>query len=212
MQKLCSKCGISKSNNLFGKCKKSKDGLRYDCKECKRKVDKEWRLNNKDKITAYKRKNDQKNNKKYLPKKLAWEQKQRKENPEFRIKQNLRNRLKNALKSNKKNKTFDIIDTSIEFFKDWLEYQFDSKMSWDNYGSYWHIDHVIPCSSFNFTHLEQQKECFNWKNCRPMEASSNMSKNNKILKYDIVLQELKVKHYLNNKQATHLVAGTPLLT
>lgn len=46
MSKICCKCKIEMSVNMFGKLKSSKDGLRYDCKIC-RKI---YRENNSEKI------------------------------------------------------------------------------------------------------------------------------------------------------------------
>ena len=53
-------------------------------------------------------------------------------------------------------------------------------MSWNNCGSYWHFDHVRPCSSFNLSNDDQVLQCFNWKNLRPLEAKTNIRKGNKI--------------------------------
>lgn len=61
-------------------------------------------------------------------------------------------------------------------------------MTMENYGRMWHIDHVMPCSSFD---LDNMKECFNWKNMRPFKKEKNLKKSSKIDKYQIVLQELK---------------------
>ena len=84
--------------------------------------------------------------------------------------------MKNILKSNKNIRTIELIGCTSVFFKEWLEYQFDSKMSWDNYGSYWHIDHVTPCNSFNIELHEEQKICFHWTNCQPLEKNKKYSK------------------------------------
>jgi 5-methylcytosine-specific restriction endonuclease McrA len=54
-------------------------------------------------------------------------------------------------------------------------------MSWDNYGTYWHIDHIIPCSNFDFSDPIQQKECFNYTNLQPLEAKANIKKSNKMI-------------------------------
>lgn len=81
-------------------------------------------------------------------------------------------------------------------------------MNWDNYGSYWEVDHVIPCNSFDIEDNNQQLECFNWKNCRPLEKSLNNKKNDKIIPFVILKQELKVYSFI--KYATHLEAGKPL--
>ena len=109
------------------------------------------------------------------------------------------NRIRNALKSQnikKQNVTLILTDCTPIFLKKWLEHQFDSKMSWDNYGKYWHIDHVIPCASFDLLDEIEQFKCFNWKNLRPCEAIENVSKGDKIDNLQILLQEIRVNYYL----------------
>jgi len=56
-------------------------------------------------------------------------------------------------------------------------------MSWENYGK-WHIDHIKPCSSYDFNKSEDIIECFNWKNLRPCWGKENLEKSDKI---DLVL-------------------------
>jgi hypothetical protein len=48
--KVCSKCQTELSPIHFGKRKDSKDGLRNECKLCRRKIDKKYRFYNKDQI------------------------------------------------------------------------------------------------------------------------------------------------------------------
>ena len=66
------------------------------------------------------------------------------------------------------------------FFRSWLQYQFDDEMNWNNYGTYWHIDHVLPVSMFNHEEAEAVKKCWNWRNLRPLEARKNIKKSNSI--------------------------------
>ena len=74
-------------------------------------------------------------------------------------------------------------------------------MTLENYGKFWHIDHVCPCSKFDLSNLDEVNKCFNWKNLRPYLSHKNIQKNNKIndIDIDIVLQELKVKYFLKNQ-------------
>ena len=73
----------------------------------------------------------------------------------------------------------------------WLESQFDDKMSWENQCSYWDIDHVKPCASFDLTDEKQVFQCFHWTNIQPLEKRENYSKNNKIL--PVTIREHRVK-------------------
>ncbi len=43
----------------------------------------------------------------------------------------------------------------------------------------WHIDHIKPCSSFDFSIKEEQYKCFHYTNLQPMWGLENMSKNDK---------------------------------
>ena len=63
----------------------------------------------------------------------------------------------------------------------YLERQFKIGMTWDNYGE-WHVDHILPCASFDLTKRTQQKKCFHYTNLQPLLASDNMRKGAKILK------------------------------
>ena len=57
-----------------------------------------------------------------------------------------------------------------------LEKQFRDGMCWDNYGSFWHIDHKIPIS---FAKSKREVlELYALDNLQPLEASVNCSKAN----------------------------------
>jgi len=105
----------------------------------------------------------------------------RNNDPGFKLLTNLRIEIYHALQNNQKSgHTTDLLGCSIEFFKQYLESQFQPGMSWDNQGK-WHIDHIIPCSSFNLLVPDQQRLCFNYHNLQPLWARDNMSKSNKII-------------------------------
>ena len=54
-------------------------------------------------------------------------------------------------------------------------------MSWFNYGVFgWHMDHIIPCSKFDLSRLDEQRKCFHFSNLQPMWAKENIKKSNKI--------------------------------
>lgn len=72
---------------------------------------------------------------------------------------------------------------TMEQLKRHLESQFDDKMSWNNYGSYWHIDHIIPQSLLPYSSMEDGnfKKCWALENLRPLEKIANIKKGNRIL-------------------------------
>ncbi|NQZ48500.1 MAG: hypothetical protein HRT63_13370 [Erythrobacter sp.] len=70
--KKCSKCGEVKEVGEYGKDKSNKDGLRPSCKSCKKKLDSEYRKNNKDKIAEYRKRHYKDHYKKYKDKKAEY--------------------------------------------------------------------------------------------------------------------------------------------
>ncbi|MDN6292249.1 MAG: hypothetical protein L0J35_04160 [Tetragenococcus halophilus] len=104
----------------------------------------------------------------------------RREDTEFRLLDVCRKRLYKAVKNNRKSaKTIELIGCSTEHLKHHLEKQFKEGMSWENYGE-WHIDHIMPCASFDFSKPEHQKECFNYMNLQPLWAEENIRKSDKV--------------------------------
>jgi len=98
----------------------------------------------------------------------------------FRIRYNLRVRLFKALHRNQKTKTtIDLLGCSIDFFKGWIENQFQAGMTWDNYGK-WEIDHIIPCASFDMSKEEEQTKCFHYTNLQPLWELDNIRKKDMI--------------------------------
>lgn len=99
----------------------------------------------------------------------------------FKILENLRNRLNRALKYNYKHSSVvELLGCSINFLKQHLENKFKPGMSWSNYGQ-WHIDHIKPCALFDLSIPEQQKICFNYRNLQPLWAKDNLSKGSKYI-------------------------------
>lgn len=104
-------------------------------------------------------------------------------NIQARIKHNLRIRTRHVLKGKiKSGTTIDLLGCQPEFLISYIEKQFKEGMTWDNYGRKgWHIDHIIPCSSFDLTDPEHQRKCFHYTNLQPLWAEDNLRKSDKIL-------------------------------
>lgn len=173
--KHCPKCNTIKNKSEFRSDKSRIDGLYGLCKVCKAEQDKNYKINNREKVNEIAKK--------------------RRSNPHERIAHNLRSRLWSFVK-NKQRKTLTYLKISRDEFIKWLEYQFDDKMNWENYGKYWHIDHIIPCSSFDLTIEKNIEICFNWKNLRPLYGPDNMSKNDKIIPEEIENHKKIVQKYI----------------
>lgn len=112
--------------------------------------------------------------------------------PIFRLRINLSNRINDALKSeSKSDDTENLIGIPFAQFKNWIEFQFDTDMTWENHGGYWEIDHVKPCASFNLTSEAEQKVCFAWSNQRPTLVKENREKEDKIIP-ELIAQHSKL--------------------
>jgi len=162
---------------------------RTDKRKAKRKANREkeeiklrtkaYREANKEKIKASQQ-NYHRNNR---VKVRAQVRKRLKENVKFRLSHNLRARFHDALKKaniSKNSSVHDLIGCSVEDLKAYLASLFEEGMSWDNYGK-WEIDHILPVASFDLTSIDQQKECFNYKNLQPLWAEENRKKGCKII-------------------------------
>lgn len=103
-------------------------------------------------------------------------------NLNYRLSISLRCRLNQALQNNQKSgSAVKDLGCSMEEFKKHLEDQFQEGMTWDNYGrkngiKCWHIDHIIPISSFDLSIREELDKACNYINLQPLWAIDNHKK------------------------------------
>jgi hypothetical protein len=189
--KTCSKCKQQKSLDMFYKLAKAKDGLSYWCKECWHKEkeahrlthkedynrrNREYRSRHPDRIYEIKRSSYLKRREYYLAQNKEYNKNRYKIDIKFRIAKNLRERMRLALHGAVKGGTTkDLIGLGWLELRCYIESLFGDGMSWDNYGE-WHIDHIKPCSRFNLSCPNQQKQCFNYSNLQPLWAVENARK------------------------------------
>jgi hypothetical protein len=139
-----------------------------------------WKQNNKQKQSELSKNWYEKNKIEKLKKNAINEKYQMIHNPIYRLTKNLRTRIPNALNGKIKYKgTIQLLGCTISQLKKYLEKQFTDKMNWENYGTYWHVDHIKPCSLFNLLNESEQMECFHYTNLQPLEAQENLKKYNK---------------------------------
>lgn len=132
---------------------------------------------NKDKKSLYAKANRPTINKRWRERAAV----RRKTDPNFRLRKCLSNRIRHALKGVSKSKrTVELLGCSVTALRRHLEAQFRPEMTWENYGSVWHVDHIRPCASFDLTDLEQQKLCFHWTNLQPLFAVENIKKGDRV--------------------------------
>ena len=147
----------------------------------RQKYQKEYTIKNKLLIQKYQKEYQIKNKLLILKKINEYRKKRKAEDISYRILNNTRARISKALKSNSKSsKTIDLLGCNIVFLKQYLESKFKDGMCWENYGlKGWHIDHIKPCSLFNFKNIEEQKQCFHYTNLQPLSAIDNLIKGKK---------------------------------
>jgi len=74
-----------------------------------------------------------------------------------------------------------LVNFTVDQLKAHIEKLFKPGMSWENYGTAWHIDHKIPIAAFNFERPDDIDFRLCWsKNLQPLEASKNKSKGAKL--------------------------------
>jgi hypothetical protein len=191
LYKKCTKCTSLKELSGFNKSLRAKDGLQSWCISCKaenyrnnrknilstmkeeywkdvkksREKLKKYRNNNPEIIRQQKKREYEKHKDKIKKRIRKNEVRRYKEDPNFRILKNIRRRigfyLNGMYKKSKRSK--ELLGCSVDYLKNYLSCKFENGMTWENYGE-WHIDHIKPCSSFDFSDPKQQEQCFHYSN------------------------------------------------
>ncbi len=134
----------------------------------KKKYDREYKLKNKDKYIKWRKENVDK----VREQRRIWGNKKAATDISYRIKRNIRTRIRCALKPNnayKVDKSQNLLGCSIEFFKKYIESLFTEGMDWDKFMSAdIEIDHIKPCAKFDLVNEEEQRKCFHYSNCQPL--------------------------------------------
>jgi hypothetical protein len=199
IQKYCFKCKTWKDIDSFHNCKSKYDGKAANCKECvhtrrakyyhdnkKESLEKSnvWRDKNRERVNECKRirnkpPEQKKKNAEYIRNK-------KKKDPTFKLRCNFSTLIYQCLRNqntSKTGKTWNkIVGYTLEELISYLESKFKPGMTWNNYGR-WHVDHILPVSSFAFTSVndEEFKKCWALENLQPLWAEENIKKSNKII-------------------------------
>lgn len=201
MSKICKKCNISKSIDKFY-FRSENNAYRPNCIDCllqqvryKRRsarlaivtsaeylLLKEQKLKNKiENLELNKIKLREVRNKR--------KQKRRKEDPTYRLRENISTEIRDMLKQNKAKRSFlTYLNYSLKDLKLHIESLFEPWMNWNNQGKYknwndndkstwtWQLDHIIPHSILKYTSMEDDnfKKCWSLDNLRPLSAKQNV--------------------------------------
>jgi len=149
LQSYCKQCYVDARSSNYQKYKaRERENHRQYKKNNPDKFKKykhDYYLKNKETVNLKSKKYRENNKEKVLETHRKYTSNKIKTDPFFKIKRNLRNRLYYALKREhwQKNTHFaEYIGCDKETLINHLESQFKSNMSWNNYGSVWHIDHI----------------------------------------------------------------------
>ncbi len=166
--KICKECGIEKPLDQYCKRKDTKDGVHRYCKECMSKRGKKEYSENKE-VHLKRTKRWREENKEYHKKLVndhyhnnkdyyrQWNQNKMDTDPLFRLRHAINALINFHLKEGKSERTLDYLGCTIQEYKEYLEPMFTPEMNWDNYGSYWEIDHIYPLAkggSFHYTNTQ----------------------------------------------------------
>lgn len=152
-------------------------------KDYYKQYQKEYRLKNREKLS------------KYNSNKLH-------SDPIYKLKHKLRTRFRKLIKGlHKKNSVLKYLGCDIEFCKKHLEGLFLEGMSWENHGKLWHIDHIIPCSVFDFSNEEDLKICWHYTNLAPAFVQDNLKKSDKLPNGESGRDYSSYKEYVERNQS-----------
>lgn len=185
---LCKVCGIEKDITDFYVDNRAKNKRRYLCKPCDKERNLQYKPRGFNSWAEYKSDRFKKiyateSGRIAHNKRINDYYHKHKNEPAYKIRKNMRNLLYCMVRSGKDGRNWNtIVGYSTKELMDHLEKKFDDKMSWENYGSYWHIDHIIPVSFFKNQSIESEefKRCWSLDNLQPLEAKENIRKSNKM--------------------------------
>ena len=179
MEKQRAKRGIKKVKGLPASCIDcGSEFVRYSirtvrCKDCQDKY-----TTARTRTESAKRKTDSSRRNRYN----EWVRCKRKSDVGFAVTAHMRTLMHRAFGSKKAGKSWrSFVDYSLEELMSHLEKQFLDGMTWENRGE-WHIDHIIPRSSFEYDDPcdPDFKACWALSNLRPLWAIDNIRKNARI--------------------------------
>lgn len=107
------------------------------------------------------------------------------ESASFKLNAYISTAIGSSLKGSKGGRRWQsLVGYTLSDLANHIEKQFSSGMTWDNRGTgpgRWHIDHIVPKSTFHFDSAEcpEFRACWALSNLRPFWSQDNLSKSSK---------------------------------
>lgn len=206
----CEECKIEVERKMKSRiilcpdCKRSRQNAR--CREFKAKnrdyisnYNAKYKKENADEISTYNSKYFQDNKDVIQAQSAARHAKYKKEKPQFKFMESMRNRMRRMLKAANTEKyasTLEILGCTKNDFTLWIEFLSDGKFPFEEHGEKWHYDHVIPCAAFDHTDEKDVAVCFHWSNYQPLSCADNLKKNAKITMDMLMTHLARVDEFL----------------
>lgn len=207
-QYICKDCQkiVNKEYKAANKEKIKQQKIKYNLENKDKIADykKIFNLNNKDKIRKQ-RQQFYKNNKEMLKARVSkhyienkslyreyntkYFRDRRLNDSSFKLRGYFSTSIRRALQCKNRVSCLKFLSYSFQELKIHLETQFESWMTWENYGTYkfkiwddndqttwtWQVDHIIPHSTFEYTSMEDQefRDCWALSNLRPLSSKQN---------------------------------------
>ena len=189
-KKRCTKCSEIKEFKDFVPQKAGFMGFKAQCKSCDSQYDKNYQSQTNLRSERDKTPESIQYRKDYISKNKDWWRKyereyrysRRQEDMFFKIKGNISSRLSDLIQNRGLGqRTVELLGCDKDTFLNHLESQFTEGMTWENYGlKGWHVDHIIPISSYDLTNEDEVKKACHYSNLQPLWWQDNLEKGNKI--------------------------------
>ena len=186
----CTKCDSIKPFEDYTTQKAGFMGRRSQCRICDNEYDKEYQSKTNSRVKRDKSPEAKKYRKQYIAENKDWWRKyereyrssRKQEDMFFKIKSNLSSRLSDLIKNRIiGQRTVELLGCDKDTFLQHLESQFTEGMTWENYGlKGWHVDHIMPISSYDLTNEDEVKKACHYTNLQPLWWQDNLEKGDKI--------------------------------
>lgn len=102
--------------------------------------------------------------------------------PKFLINSRMSCMLRRGIRGGKAGRSWKaMVDYTVDELREHIERQFLPRMGWHN-AAKWHIDHIIPIASFDFTSPDDEafRRCWALANLRPLWGADNIKKSDRV--------------------------------